>query len=61
MASTKHPDMPDNIEAVVDQTRFTFDEDRVVIEAQYRNMREMGSAHHGSISTWTRAGIERGA
>lgn len=42
MASTRHPDMPDNIEAVIEQTRFTFDEDRVVIEAQYKNMVDFG-------------------
>ena len=42
MSSTKHPDMPDNIEAVIEQTAFTFDEDRVVIEAQYQNMIAFG-------------------
>lgn len=42
MASTRHPDGPDNLQAVIDQTRFTFDEDRVVIEEQYRNMRAFG-------------------
>ncbi|HSV58812.1 MAG TPA: aromatic ring-hydroxylating dioxygenase subunit alpha [Variovorax sp.] len=42
MASTKHPDRPENIDEVVDQTRFTFDEDRIVIEQQYKNMREFG-------------------
>jgi phenylpropionate dioxygenase-like ring-hydroxylating dioxygenase large terminal subunit len=55
MASTKHPDMPDNIEAVVDQTRFTFDEDRVVIEAQYRNMVEMGDR-----ATWVDIHVDAG-
>ncbi|MBA2960500.1 MULTISPECIES: aromatic ring-hydroxylating dioxygenase subunit alpha [Ramlibacter] len=42
MASTRHPDMPENIDEVIRQTAFTFDEDRVVIEKQYQNMREFG-------------------
>jgi vanillate O-demethylase monooxygenase subunit len=42
MASTRHPDMPDNIDEVIQQTAFTFDEDRVVIEKQYQNMRAFG-------------------
>jgi len=56
MASNKHPDMPDNIDAVIDQTRFTFDEDRVVIEAQYRNMVEFGER-----STWIDIHVDAGA
>jgi vanillate O-demethylase monooxygenase subunit len=44
MSSTRHPEGPDNLAAVVEQTRFTFDEDRVVIEAQHRNMRAFGEA-----------------
>ncbi len=42
MSSTKHPAMPENIEAVIEQTAFTFDEDRIVIEAQYQNMIAFG-------------------
>lgn len=42
MASNKHPDMPETIDTVIQQTAFTFDEDRVVIQAQYRNMVEFG-------------------
>ena len=42
MASNKHPDMPENIDEVIKQTAFTFDEDRLVIEAQYKNMQEFG-------------------
>jgi ABC-type enterochelin transport system substrate-binding protein len=34
--------MPENIDEVVRQTAFTFDEDRLVIEAQYNNMRAFG-------------------
>lgn len=30
MSSNQHPDMPGTSKEVVDQTRFTFDEDRVV-------------------------------
>jgi nitrite reductase/ring-hydroxylating ferredoxin subunit len=40
IASNKHPDMPENIDTVVEQTKFTFGEDKVVIEAQYRNMKQ---------------------
>jgi phenylpropionate dioxygenase-like ring-hydroxylating dioxygenase large terminal subunit len=42
MSSTKHPDMPENIDAVIEQTAFTFDEDRIVIEAQYQNIIAFG-------------------
>ena len=42
MASNKHPDMPETIDTVVEQTRYTFDEDRVVIEAQYKNIVQFG-------------------
>lgn len=42
MSSTRHPDKPDNSEAVIQQTAFTFDEDRIVIEEQYRNIKEFG-------------------
>ena len=43
MSSNKHPDMPENIDAVIQQTAYTFDEDRAVIESQYKNMKEFGS------------------
>jgi vanillate O-demethylase monooxygenase subunit len=56
MASTKHPDMPENIEAVIQQTAFTFDEDRVVIEAQYKNILEFGDK-----ATWTDIHVDVGA
>lgn len=39
MASSAHPQRPDNAELVYRQTELTFEEDRVLIEAQYRNMR----------------------
>ncbi|WP_313176713.1 aromatic ring-hydroxylating dioxygenase subunit alpha [Massilia sp.] len=38
MASNRHPDKPDMSELVYEQTALTFYEDKVVIEAQYRNM-----------------------
>jgi vanillate O-demethylase monooxygenase subunit len=38
MASSSHPDMPDNSELVYEQTAQTFAEDKVIIEAQYRNI-----------------------
>ncbi|RIX67349.1 aromatic ring-hydroxylating dioxygenase subunit alpha, partial [Acidovorax cavernicola] len=55
ISSTRHPDMPDNIDAVIEQTAFTFDEDRTVIEAQYRNMREFGER-----ATWTDIHVDVG-
>jgi vanillate O-demethylase monooxygenase subunit len=42
MSSTRHPDKADNFDAVIKQTAFTFDEDRIVIEEQYRNMQQFG-------------------
>jgi phenylpropionate dioxygenase-like ring-hydroxylating dioxygenase large terminal subunit len=42
MASSSHPDMPDNLDTVYQQTAMTFEEDRVIIEAQYRNMCQFG-------------------
>ena len=42
MASSSHPDMPDNLEMVYQQTAMTFEEDKVIIEAQYRNMSRFG-------------------
>jgi vanillate O-demethylase monooxygenase subunit len=56
MASTKHPDMPENIDAVVQQTAFTFDEDRTVIEAQYRNIRAFGDK-----ANWIDIHVDAGA
>lgn len=56
MAANKHPDMPETIHTVVEQTRYTFDEDRVVIEAQYRNMKTFGSA-----ASWLDIHVDVGA
>jgi phenylpropionate dioxygenase-like ring-hydroxylating dioxygenase large terminal subunit len=42
MASTSHPDAPDNRQLVYDQTEQTFLEDKVIIEAQYKNMLRFG-------------------
>ena len=44
MASSAHPDQPDNAELVYRQTEQTFEEDRVIIEAQYRNMQQFSDA-----------------
>ena len=38
VASTRPPDRPSNLDAVYKQTAATFDEDKLVIEAQYANM-----------------------
>lgn len=43
MASNRHPDMPETIDTVVEQTKFTFDEDRVVIQSQFDNMQRFGA------------------
>jgi vanillate O-demethylase monooxygenase subunit len=48
--------MPDNIDAVVQQTAFTFDEDRVVIEAQYQNMLQFGDK-----ASWIDIHVDAGA
>lgn len=56
MASTKHPDMPENIDAVIEQTAFTFDEDRTVIEAQFKNMQDFAEK-----ATWTDIHVDVGA
>lgn len=56
MAANKHPDMPETIDTVVEQTRYTFDEDRVVIEAQYRNMKTFGSD-----ASWVDIHVDAGA
>jgi vanillate O-demethylase monooxygenase subunit len=56
MASNKHPDMPENIDTVVEQTAYTFDEDRVVIEDQYRNI-----ADFGDRNSWLDIHVDAGA
>lgn len=56
MAGNKHPDMPETIATVIEQTRYTFDEDRAVIEAQYRNMKDFGSD-----ATWLDIHVDAGA
>lgn len=56
MSSTKHPDMPENIDAVIQQTAFTFDEDRTIIEAQYRNILEFGDK-----ANWIDIHVDAGA
>jgi vanillate O-demethylase monooxygenase subunit len=56
MASNRHPEMPDNLPTVIEQTRFTFEEDRMVIEAQYRNMRQFGPG-----AGWTDIHVDVGA
>lgn len=40
----RYPDQPDNAELVYRQTEQTFEEDRVIIEAQYRNMQQFADA-----------------
>lgn len=55
MASNQHPAMPENIGTVLEQTKYTFDEDRVVIEAQYRNMQRFEGP-----SNWTDIHIDAG-
>ncbi|SNS91799.1 vanillate O-demethylase monooxygenase subunit [Noviherbaspirillum humi] len=55
MASNRHPDMPETIDTVVEQTKFTFDEDRLVIEAQYRNMQRFNGQ-----SDWTDIHVDAG-
>lgn len=56
MASNKHPDMPETIEKVLQQIQFTFDEDRGVIEEQYKNMVEFGDQ-----ATWIDIHCDAGA
>jgi vanillate O-demethylase monooxygenase subunit len=55
MAGNSHPDMPDNIDAILQQIRATFDEDRIVIEAQYENMQRFGSE-----ATWMDIHVDAG-
>jgi vanillate O-demethylase monooxygenase subunit len=56
MAGNKHPDMPETIDTVVEQTKFTFDEDRVVIQNQFDNMQKFGAA-----ATWIDIHVDTGA
>jgi vanillate O-demethylase monooxygenase subunit len=56
MAANKHPDMPENIAAVIDQTQFTFAEDRSVIEQQWSNMLQFGDR-----SEWVDIHVDAGA
>ncbi|HEX8604891.1 MAG TPA: aromatic ring-hydroxylating dioxygenase subunit alpha [Pseudoduganella sp.] len=42
MAASNHPDQPDNLDTVHRQTADTFEEDRVIIEAQWKNMGRFG-------------------
>jgi phenylpropionate dioxygenase-like ring-hydroxylating dioxygenase large terminal subunit len=44
MAANHHPDRPDVSQLVYEQTALTFYEDKVVIEAQYENMKRFPSA-----------------
>jgi vanillate O-demethylase monooxygenase subunit len=44
MASNRHPDMLETIDTVLQQTEFTFNEDREVIHNQWRNLQEFGDA-----------------
>jgi vanillate O-demethylase monooxygenase subunit len=41
IATNPHPDRPDGVKLVVDQTEATFAEDKIVIEAQWDNQRSM--------------------
>lgn len=44
IATNPHPDRADVTQLVVDQTAATFEEDKVIIEAQYRNQLRFGTA-----------------
>ena len=56
MASGQHPDMPETIGKVLAQTEFTFNEDRVVIEEQYKNILAFGDR-----ATWLDIHCDAGA
>ncbi len=45
LASNTHPDRPGTSELVCRQTEATFEEDRLIIEAQHRNMCRFGGTH----------------
>jgi vanillate O-demethylase monooxygenase subunit len=55
IATNHHPDMPDTIDITVQQVKDTFEEDRVIIEAQYSNMKKFGSA-----ASWTDIHVDAG-
>lgn len=38
VAANRHPDMPDMTDTVYEQSALTFEEDKTIIEAQYRNL-----------------------
>jgi len=57
MASCAHPAMPDTLETVYQQTAATFEEDRIIIEAQYRNMCQF--PHGSTIDIHVDAGANR--
>lgn len=42
IATNPHPEMQDPTQLVIDQTAATFEEDKVVIEAQFRNQQRFG-------------------
>ncbi|MES2262711.1 MAG: aromatic ring-hydroxylating dioxygenase subunit alpha [Pseudomonadota bacterium] len=44
VANSVHPDMPDTSASLIEQSALTFVEDKVVIEAQYRNMQRFPGA-----------------
>jgi phenylpropionate dioxygenase-like ring-hydroxylating dioxygenase large terminal subunit len=44
IAANRHPDKPDITDLVYEQTAMTFEEDKVVIEAQYNNMKRFPNA-----------------
>jgi vanillate O-demethylase monooxygenase subunit len=44
MAANNHPDKPDMLDLVYEQTALTFHEDKEVIEAQYENMKRFPGA-----------------
>ncbi len=56
MASNRHPDMPETIDTVIEQTKYTFDEDRVVIHEQFANMQRFGAD-----ATWVDIHVDTGA
>lgn len=44
IASNRHPEGPDNLLTVFDQTAATFEEDRLVVNAQWANVQRFGGA-----------------
>lgn len=56
MCCNKHPDRPEIIDTVLQQIEFTFNEDRVVIHDQWRNMVEFGDQ-----ATWVDIHCDAGA